>query len=93
MQPIVLKIANSEGYADYADGLEPNTLVEEDIRNLGELGTLDEPLLTLTLNLISGTKKFLPQKAEISRVLLVKDPLLLKRQRMIIEKEEIWTYN
>ena len=93
MQPIVLKIANSEGYADYADGLEPNTLVEEDIRNLGVLGTLDEPLLTLTLNLISGTKKFLPQKAEISRVLLVKDPLLLKRQSMVIEKEEIWTYN
>ena len=93
MQPIVLKIANSEGYADYADGLEPNTLVEEDIRNLGVLGTLDEPLLTLTLNLISGTKKFFPQKAEISRVLLVKDPLLLKRQSMVIEKEEIWTYN
>ena len=34
MQPIVLKIANSDGYADYTDGLEPSTEVEEDIKIL-----------------------------------------------------------
>ena len=38
MQPIVLKMANSDGYADYSDGLEPTRLIEEDITNLGVLG-------------------------------------------------------
>ena len=29
MQPIVLKIANSDGFADYSDGLVPNTVLNE----------------------------------------------------------------
>ena len=87
MQPIVLKIANSDGYADYTDGLEPSTEVEEDIRNLGILGDPFEPLLATTLNLISGTGKFKTPKAELTKKFLVKDPLMLKKQNMFVEKK------
>jgi len=86
MQPIVLKIANNDGYADYADGLEPSTFIEEDIRNLGSLGEESELMLATALNLISGTAKYTIPQAELSRALLVKDPLLLKRQQMIVDK-------
>ncbi len=92
MQPIVLKIANSEGYADYSDGLEPSTIVEEDIRNLGILGDPTEPLLATTLNLISGTRKFKIPKAEMTKKFLVKDPALLKKQKMFVEKKQLF-YN
>ena len=86
MQPIVLKMANSDGYADYTNGLEPNRLIEEDITKLGVLGVLGEPLLTSTLNLISGTKKLSPLKPIINREFLIIDPNMLIRQNMIIEK-------
>lgn len=92
MQPIVLKIANSDGYADYTDGLEPSTEVEEDIRNLGILGDPFEPLLATTLNLISGTGKFKTPKAELTKKFLVKDPLMLKKQKMFVEKKLLF-YN
>ena len=92
MQPIVLKIANSEGYADYSDGLEPSTIVEEDIRNLGILGDPTEPLLATTLNLISGTRKFKIPKAEMTKKFLVKDPAMLKKQKMFVEKKQLF-YN
>ena len=92
MQPIVLKIANSDGYADYTDGLEPSTEVEEDIRNLGILGDPFEPLLATTLNLISGTGKFKIPKAELTKKFLVKDPLMLKKQKMFVEKKLLF-YN
>ena len=47
MQPIVLKMANSDGYADYTEGLQPDRLIEEDITNLGVLGNIGEPLFKL----------------------------------------------
>ena len=87
MQPIVLKIANSDGYADYTDGLEPSTEVEEDIQNLGILGDPTEPLLATTLNLISGTGKFKIPKAKLTKKFLVKDPEMLKKQKMFVEKK------
>ena len=87
MQPIVLKMANSDGYADYSDGLEPTRFIEEDITNLGVLGILGEPLLTSTLNLISGVKKLMPLKPKINKEFLITDPLMISRQKMIIEKK------
>ena len=92
MQPIVLKIANSDGYADYTDGLEPTTEVEEDIRNLGVLGDPTEPLLATALNLISGTGKFIIPKAELTKEFLVKDPKMLKKQKMFVDKSLLF-YN
>ena len=65
MQPIVLKIANSAGYADYANGIPPAdaattmpnlTYIEarESIANYGILGDPYEPLLATALNHITG---------------------------------------
>tara|TARA_B100000963_G_scaffold347418_1_gene353712 strand:- start:9965 stop:11464 length:1500 start_codon:yes stop_codon:yes gene_type:complete len=86
MQPIVLKMANSDGYADYTEGLQPDRFIEEDITNLGELGNVGEPLLKSTLNLISGTKKVISTKPKLNKEFLIIDPLMLERQKMIIEK-------
>ena len=80
------KIANSDGYADYTDGLEPTTEIEEDIQNLGILGDPTEPLLATTLNLISGTGKFKIPKSETDKKFLVKDPEMLKKQKMFVDK-------
>ena len=92
MQPIVLKIANSDGYADYIDGLEPTTEVYEDIRNLGILGDPTEPLLATTLNIISDTGKFKIPKALLTKKFLVKDPAMLKKQKMFVDKNLLF-YN
>ena len=52
MQPIILKIANSEGYADFDDGLVPTQTQKEAVSNLGVLGDINEPLLAKTLEYI-----------------------------------------
>ena len=87
MQPIVLKIANSDGFADYAEGLEPSTLIEEDLQDMGTLGDEKESFLATVLNLIEGsTDKYNIPKALLSRKFLVEDPQLLNRQRMFSDK-------
>ena len=58
MQPIVLRIANSAGFADYANGLEPDIELRERASNLGVLGSPTEPLLFAALNQISGSGKY-----------------------------------
>ena len=88
MQPIVLKMANSDGYADYTEP-QPDRLIEEDITNLGVLGNIGEPLLNSTLNLISGTKKEVLINPKLNKKFLIIDPLMLERQKMIIEKNMI----
>ena len=57
MQPIVLAIANSEGVADYTEGLSPNTLLIEDRKNAGILGDENETLLAEAIQQIIGTDK------------------------------------
>ncbi len=53
MQPIVLKMANSDGFADYADGLTPDIEQEEDLFSLGTLGDHKEALVSIAINLIT----------------------------------------
>ena len=60
MQPITLKIANSEGFADFENGLQADYRLLEDIANLGFLGEIDEPLLEKTLEVMG----VLPPKSE-----------------------------
>ena len=60
MQPITLKIANSEGFADFESGLQADHILQEDIANLGTLGEIDEPLLEKTLEVMG----MLPTKSE-----------------------------
>jgi C-terminal processing protease CtpA/Prc len=64
MQPIVLKIANSVGFADYANGLDPDIELRERASNLGVLGTPSEPLLSVALSQISGTGKYIIPQGE-----------------------------
>ena len=84
MQPIILKIANSDDFADYDNGLEPNTAIDEDIKNLGVLGDEKEALLGAALSIISGTGKIATFKSPYTS-LKITDPLLQKRQGMYID--------
>jgi C-terminal processing protease CtpA/Prc len=87
MQPIVLKIANKDDFADYADGLEPDSIIEESFRTLGTLGSRDEPLLAEAIRyLTGGTAKSATTVPSISRDLLIQDPLLYKMQGMFVDK-------
>ena len=86
MQPIVLKIANKDGFADYANGLEPDAAIDEDIQNLGTLGELNEPLLSTVINILSGTAKVSTPESSISRELLINDQLLYRFQGMYLDE-------
>ena len=85
MQPIVLKIANKDGFADYAEGLEPQIPKEEDIRDMGVLGSTSDPLLKAAINALTGTAKLSTVKPLHPKEWILKDPLLTKIQDMYIE--------
>ncbi len=54
MQPIVLKIVNSEGFGDYQNGLNPTYKQIEYLDNLGVLGESNEPFLSTAIAKITG---------------------------------------
>ncbi|MDN3596635.1 S41 family peptidase [Zunongwangia endophytica] len=56
MQPLVLKMANADGYTDFVDGLTPNIVLEEELGNLGTLGDPEEPFLARAIDEILGRK-------------------------------------
>lgn len=85
MQPIVLKIANKDDFAEYTDGLEPNTAIDEEIKNLGILGDPSEPLLATAISILSGTGKVTPYRSS-SKNLRIGNPIMLKRQGMHLDK-------
>lgn len=69
IQPLLGRNENADGFSDYTAGLIPDHELVEDIENLGVLGDENEPLLALTLSVISGsTAKFNvspPQSADL----------------------------
>ena len=67
MQPITFKIANSEGFADFENGLQADYRLQEDVANLGFLGEIDEPLLEKTLEVMG----VLPPKSEKNQLPLL----------------------
>ena len=84
MQPIVLKIANSENFADYNYGLEPDIEYREKASNLGTIGDKTEPLLSLALDHISGSSK---KKIEVKESLMpLFEPGIDKTQQMYIDR-------
>ena len=84
MQPVVLKIANGDGFSDYDSGLEPNYEILEDKYNLGIIGDVNEPLLSEVLGRISGTSKKLPKlNNNFSKPLL--NPIDLRKTKMYVE--------
>jgi carboxyl-terminal processing protease len=56
MQPIVCKIANSQNFSDYTDGLVPDITAHEDVTNLLPFGDLNETMLKTCLDNIKGSK-------------------------------------
>lgn len=54
MQPIIVKITNSQGISDYVNGLTPDYSAKEDIANLLPFGDQNETLLRVALNDIKG---------------------------------------
>lgn len=85
MQPIVLKVANSAGFADYSNGLTPDVAQDEDLLNMGVLGDENEPYLETALNRISGRARRSIPSIKMSRALLIKDPEMLREQNMHTE--------
>jgi len=61
MQPIVLKIVDKNGFGDYTSGIAPTTLLPENLANLGVLGNVEEPLLSVAINQIIASGKQVPQ--------------------------------
>ena len=58
MQPLVIKLANKNGFSDYQNGINPTNFMPEDLGNLGQLGNTTEPLLSATLTLIANGGRF-----------------------------------
>ncbi len=85
MQPIVLKMANNDGFADYANGLIPDIEQEEDLFNLGTLGDTKESLLSIAINLITGSAKSSYKKVKMNRRNLIIDPKMKKQQTMYVD--------
>ena len=54
MQPLVLKMANKDGFGDYQDGLVPTQYLAEDLGNLSALGNPTELLLQAALDHIQS---------------------------------------
>ena len=93
MQPIVLRIANSDGFSDYSDGLPPTdgddlpnlSFVEfrEAPLNYGVLGNPTEPLLAQAISHINSNT---PQKQNPKNLLPnVKVPIDDRSFRMVLE--------
>ena len=85
MQPIVLKIANSVDFADYADGLEPDHEKSERASSMGVLGERSEPLLYTAINLITGTITSKQNYVRGKAIIPVLDPEFEKINGMFIE--------
>jgi len=87
MQPIVLKIANSEGFADYANGLNPDIELRERASDLGVLGTPTEPLLSVALSQITGSGKYIIPQSEA--LVPLTDPKFEETNGMFIDLPQI----
>ena len=92
ISPITFRVANSEGFSDYANGLNPSDGFEltEDLLNMGVLGDSNEPLLALALNDITGNSARLPiitPKYPIENI--IEDPKSHKSSFLFMLNEEL----
>ena len=82
MQPIVLKIGNVAGYTDFPDGLEPDIFIKESLLNPGILGDIEEPLLKIAINQISGDAISIENNYLFKEISTPKDEL---KEKIIID--------
>ncbi len=83
MQPIVLRIANSDGFADYTNGLDPDVELRERAATYGVLGDVNEPLFAAALNHLSGgsaKRNYAPSAFE-----MIKNPVVESQQEMFVD--------
>ena len=87
MQPIVLAIANSEGFLDYAQGLTPDITLSEDRKNAGVLGDENETLFAAAIREIVGTGKGRPFYLSPFGP-KIQDPEMQAEQRLLIDSKK-----
>lgn len=85
LQPLVLKSVNAAGVSDFVNGLEPDHLIKENIRSLGILGDLDEPLLKVALDVLQGNRASIQYTIEEFKSMGESDMFNLDYQRMYID--------
>ena len=54
LQPLVGRYENSVGFSDYTDGLAPDFIQSESVLNMGQIGSINEPLLAKAIEHITG---------------------------------------
>ncbi|PTM06515.1 MAG: carboxyl-terminal protease [Bacteroidetes bacterium] len=54
LQPLVGRYENSVGFSDYITGLVPDIIQSESVLNMGQLGSITEPLLAKAIEQITG---------------------------------------
>ena len=86
LQPLVLKSVNAAGVSDFVNGLEPNHLIKENIRSLGELGDANEPLLKVALDVLQGNRASIQYTTEEFKSMGESDMFNIDYQRMYIDK-------
>ena len=86
MQPIVLKIGNVAGYTDFPDGLEPDIFIKESLLNPGILGDIEEPLLKIAIDQISGDASLINNNYLFKEI---PSPYDLLKERIIIDDKKI----
>ena len=86
MQPIVLAIENSAGFSDYQDGLKPDHFIKEVSNNLGTLGSISDPLLLYTINIITGSfRSDFNIKNPFGKIIF--DSEMRRNQRLILDTD------
>ena len=86
MQPIVLKIGNVAGYADFPNGLEPDIFIKESLLNPGILGDIEEPLLKIAIDQIFGNASLIDNNYLFKEI---PSPLDELKERIIIDDKII----
>lgn len=86
LQPLVLKSVNSAGVSDYVNGLAPDHLIKENIRDLGELGDINEPLLKVALEVITGNRSSIKYTVDEFKQVGESTMFNLDYQRMYIDE-------
>lgn len=92
VSPITFSVANSEGFSDYADGLQPTDgfTLTEDIKNLGVLGETNEPMLALALNdILANSARFTISPPQFPVENVIDDPDFLKSSLLFIYQKDL----
>ena len=87
IQPIVLRVANSEGVTNYKDGFTPDYLVEDNL--FIPLGNLEEDMLAQAVSVITGIPIDLLTRKEIPIADLLHRKLVSVTNRPVLEDDDL----